>query len=191
MGRTARRVLGARALRGHWSRFPISPAKYEPELQSTVGPDGSYYDYCWAGALATMLESKIEMLTMSAPADEHQLATHRAAMTVIVEMMDRVDDSGADVSAVFRASERAYLALARNALSTAVVLRDLLEFTIWEDYGLIDGVDAFLTALPEEHADAALRHLALLISELRRERLDSQLAKAIALRRRVIASADR
>jgi hypothetical protein len=61
-------------------------------------PAGSYYDYRWTGVLATMLESKVEMLAMSAPADEHRLAIHRAAMTVIVEAMDRVDDSGAEMS---------------------------------------------------------------------------------------------
>lgn len=189
MMRTPRRALEARALRGHWPRFPISPAKYEPDLQSIVGQDGSYYDYRWAGALATMLESKIEMLAMVAPSNEHRLAVYRAAMTVIIETMDRVDDSGAEVSEVFRATESAYLALARDAVSIDAVRRDLLELAICEDYGLIEGVDGFVSVLPEEHADAALRDLAAIITELRRERLDSQLAKAIALRRRVIASA--
>jgi hypothetical protein len=94
------------------------------------------------------------------------------------------------VSEVFRATESAYLALARDALSTPVVLRDLLELAVWEDYGLLEGLEGFLAVLSEEHADAALSHLAALISELRREHLEPQLAKAIALRRRVVASAE-
>jgi hypothetical protein len=190
MMRTPRRALEARALRGHWPRFPISPATYEPDLRSTVGQDGNYYDYRWAGALATMLESKIEMLAMVAPSHAHRLAIHRAAMTVIIETIDRVDDSGAEVSEMFRATEAAYLTLAREALSIDGVRRDLLELAIWEDYGLFAGVDEFLAGLPEEHADAALRDLASIITELRRERLEYQLGKAIALRRRVMASAD-
>jgi hypothetical protein len=44
MRRTPRRRLEARALRGHWSCFPVSPARFEPELLRVVGV-GEFYDY--------------------------------------------------------------------------------------------------------------------------------------------------
>lgn len=58
---------------------------------------------------------------------------------------------------------------------------------MWEDYGLLKGIDHFLGALDEEHANAALRELASIISELGRERLDAQRTRAVALRRAVLA----
>ncbi|WP_437320778.1 hypothetical protein [Sorangium sp. So ce385] len=68
-----------------------------------------------------------------------------------------------------------------------VILRDLLELAVWEDYGVLRGVRGFLGALQEEHADLAVRELAAILSELRRERLDYQVARAVMLRRAVLA----
>lgn len=186
MRNTPRRRLMARALRGHWARFPVSPASFEPDLRRIVG-DGGYYDYCAAGLLADILELHIDILEATAASELERMAVHRAAMTVIIETMDRVDDSLADMGELFAASERAYLKLARRAAGRDGLLRDLLELAIWEDYGLLRGVDAFLQALEEEHANIALRELAAIITELRRERLDYQLARAVALRQVVLA----
>ncbi|AGP36448.1 hypothetical protein [Sorangium cellulosum] len=122
-----------------------------------------------------------------AASDLERLALHRAAMTVIIEMMDRVDDSLAKMSEVFAASERAYLALARDHAGLDAILRDLLELAVWEDYGLLRGVGDFLGALQEEHANLAVRELSGIIAELRRERLDDQLARALTLRKAVLA----
>jgi hypothetical protein len=186
MCNTPRRRLLARALRGHWARFPVSPASFEPELRRVVGESG-YYDYRAAGPLARLLELHIDLLEGTAASELERMAVHRAAMTVIIETMDRVDDSLADMSELFAASERAYLELARGAARRDGLLRDLLELAIWEDYGLLRGVDAFLQELEEEHANIALRELAAIITELRRERLDDQLARAITLRQAVLA----
>jgi hypothetical protein len=101
--------------------------------------------------------------------------------------MDLVDDSLAEMSKLFAASERAYLEFAREVAGRDGLLRDLLELAIWEDYGLLSRVDAFLRGLEEEHANIALRELAAIIAELRRERLDYQLARAVALRQAVLA----
>jgi hypothetical protein len=190
MRNTPRRRLEARALRGHWLRFPVSPARFEPELRRVVGTD-AYYDYRATGPLARLLEIQVDLLGTTAASDLERLALHRAAMTVIIETMDLVDDSLAEMSEVFAASERAYLKLARDAAGLDGILRDLLELAVWEDYGLLKGIDHFLGALNEEHANTALRELASMISELGRERLDVQRARAVALRRAVLAPWDR
>jgi hypothetical protein len=190
MRNTPRRRLEARALRGHWPRFPVSPGRFEPELRRVVGFDGHYdyhNDYRAAGLLARLLEMQIDILVTTAASDLERLALHRAAMTVIIEMMERVDDSLADMATLFEVSERAYLELARGVAGLDGILRDLLELAVWENYGLIHGVDDFLGALEEEHANVALRELAAIIAELRRERLGYQLARAVALRRVVLA----
>ena len=70
------------------------------------------------------------------------------------------------------------------------MIRDLLELAIWEDYGLFVGMEGFLAALPEPHADVAARELAPIIAELRRDRLTSRLRKALSLRRALLAAVD-
>ena len=76
-------------------------------------------------------------------------------MTVVIEAMDRVDDSLAEVSTMFREIEQAYLADLAGFAGVDGLLRDLIELTIWEDYGLIEGVEPFLRSLPVEHAEPA------------------------------------
>ncbi|WP_437728227.1 hypothetical protein [Sorangium sp. So ce861] len=186
MRNTPRRRLEARALRGHWQRFPVSPARYEPEIRRVIDGHGCYDDRA-TGLLARFLEHQVDVLAVTATSDLERLSLHRAAMTVIIEVMDQVDDSLADMSEVFAASERAYLELARAHAGLDGILRDLLELAVWEDYGLLRGVRGFLGALQEDHADLAVRELAAILSELRRERLDYQVARAVMLRRAVLA----
>ncbi|WP_437665351.1 hypothetical protein [Sorangium sp. So ce1182] len=186
MRNTPRRRLEARALRGHWPRFPVSPARFEHELRSLAGTDG-YYDHRATDLLASFVESQIDLLEVRTASDLERLALHRAALTAIIEMMEQVDDSFARMGEVFAASERAYLGLARDHAGLDGLLRDLLELAVWEDHGLLRGVDGFLGALQEEHANVAVRELASIIPELRRERLDYQLARALELRRAVLA----
>ena len=89
--------------------------------------------------------------------------------------------------ALFAEIDRVYLDLVRHVVGVDGILRDLLELTVWEDYGLIRRVEGFLGGLAEEHADLVVRELAAIIGELRRERLDYELAKAIRLRKVVLA----
>ncbi|WP_433936420.1 hypothetical protein AB3662_17220 [Sorangium cellulosum] len=186
MRNTPRRRLEARALRGNWPRLPVSPARFERALRDVAGVDG-YYDHRATDLLAFLVENRIDVLLVTAASDLERMALHRGAMTAVIEMMEQVDDSFARMSEVFRASERAYLDLARAHAGLDGVLRDLLELAVWEDLGLICQVEAFLGALPEEHANLAVRELAAIIAELRRERLDYQLARALMLRRAVLA----
>ncbi|WP_394821833.1 hypothetical protein [Pendulispora albinea] len=186
MCKTPRRLLAARAMRGNWSCFSVSPARYEPELRNVVGTS-EYFDHRWTGTIATVLESKIEILAMMT-SDAERLALYRAALTVIIETMERIDDSLAEMSDVFANVERSYLELAGDALDKDGVLRDLLELAVWEDYGLFCRIEDFLRTLREQYAGAAMREIAAMIAELRREELDYPLRKALALHRVLLAS---
>jgi len=188
MMETPRRRLERRALRGYWSEFPVSPGDFEGDLQRHVGP-GGYIDYRMVGVVARMLASEVSVLAAMS-AEPGRLALFRAAMTVVIEAMDHADDSLAELADAFATFEDAYLQLARRFLAHEVVLRDLLELTIWEDYGLVRDVEGFLRGLPEHHGDFAIRHLARIIAELRAADLGSQLTKAVELRAVVLASAD-
>lgn len=68
------------------------------------------------------------------------------------------------------------------------LLRDVLEFATWEDYGLTEGVEGFLSGLGEQDADRALAELSVIVRELREHRLEHQLATARRLRGAVLAA---
>ena len=188
MRRAPRVVLEERALRGNWSRLAVSPAPYAEKLSAVVGED--LYDESASGLFVALLEGAILSALLDAASDAERAAIHRAVLTVIVDAMDRVDDSGGEIAELFREHERAYLDLIRGSAGDRGVIRDLLEVAIWEDYGLFVEMESFLAALPEPHADVAARELAPIIAELRRERLTSRLRKALSLRRTLLAAVD-
>ncbi len=59
---------------------------------------------------------------------------------------------------------------------------------IGENYGLFVGIEGFLAALPELHADVAVRVLAPSIADLRRAWLAYPPRTTLALRRVLLAS---
>lgn len=187
MVETPRWRLERRALRGRWSEFPVSPAVYERELRNMVGGERAYLDYRVVGAIAGALETHVRFLSIKASKEE-RLALHRCAMTVVIETMDRADDSGADLAVAFEAFESAYLDLAVDFLDRPVVIEDLLDLATWEGYGLVRRVEKFLATLPERHADAAMKHLARVIAELRKEELEWHLDRATRFRSAVLGS---
>jgi hypothetical protein len=187
MDRTPRKLLEQRAHSGHWSAFPMSPAPYVAELTSVIG-DGCY-DHRASGFVIALLDTTGERLLRCAKTDEEQLAIRRAALTTVIDAMERVDDSDGDLGEHFRDHEHAYLQLLRGRIDGPGLLRDLLELAVWEDYGLFHEVEPFLRTLSEPHADLALRELARIIAELHGTGLDYQLGKATKLRQAIIAAA--
>lgn len=162
---TPRRLLSQRAVRGHWASFPVSPAGYEASLRGVVG-DTSNVPHWATGDLASRIESFVELRATNATPAE-RLALRRAAMTVIVGVMNDVDDSLADMATCYEEIERAYLDDLRSYPARALLLRDLVEFATWEGYGLTQGVEGFLAGLDARDADAALRAMRRLSRELR------------------------
>jgi hypothetical protein len=181
MVETPRWRLERRALRGHWSRFPVSPSEFERELSSIVGPEHAYLDYRVVDAVARALDAHAGFLAVGA-SREQRLALYRCAMTVVIDAMGRADDSGADLAVAFRAFELAYLELAIDFVHEPYLLEDLIDLAVWEDYGLLHRAREFLSTLPERHADAVVRYVARQLVELRRVELDHQAEKATRLR---------
>lgn len=171
---TPRKVLSERALRGHWDRFPISPAAFAAVLERETAGD---YTYRTTNVFVSAVERFVSLATTAA-GSAARLATRRAAMTVVIEAMDRVDDSLAEVSTMFREIEHAYLEDLLAFAGVDGLLRDLIELAIWEDYGLIEGVDQFLRGLPVEHGEPAYAALVDVAAELEREGLRNQLRAA-------------
>ncbi len=182
MLQTPRRVLEQRALRGAWSSFPVSPASFEEKLKAGFGT--GIVEYRFTTLVARGLELEIHLEKVRAPSKPALLALYRAALTVIIEAMNRVDDSDGELAATFRTIERSYLEFVPGFLDHGEILRDLLEVCIWEDYGLFTALKPFVLQLRAEHAHRARRELDLIIGELEAEGLDYQRSKALALRPR-------
>jgi hypothetical protein len=185
MARTPRKVLEERALTGNWSAFPISPAPYFAEFTSAVGE--GWYDYQGTGLVVTLLETAVERLLWSAQTDDERLAIERAMLAASIGAMEHVDDSLDELGQHFRDHEHAYLGLLRGVAERPGLLRDLLELSVWEGYGLFHEIEPFLRTLTEPQADRALANI---IAELRANGLDYQLGRAHRLRRAVVAAAE-
>lgn len=177
---TPRRRLTTRALRGHWTAFPESPARFEAALREAAGWP-SPMPHWMTGDVARAIELRAASLAMGASAAE-RVALYRAAMTVIVVRMEGLDDSLAEMAMTYEGIERAYLDALRELPDRAALLRDLVEFVTWEDYGLSSRVEGYLAGLAEGDADAARGALDELIRELTAERLPHQVAAAQRLR---------
>ena len=188
MARTPRRLLAQRAHSGNWLAFPVSPALYVGELRLAIG-DG-YHDYRTTWLAVQLFDVTAQRLLSRASTDDERLAIRRAVLTAAIDAIDRIDDSAGDFGEQFRVHEQAYLALLRGYLERPVMLRDLLELVVWEDYGLFREIYPFLRNLQESEADLAVRELARIIAELRIAGLGVQLEKARNLRRAVVAAAE-
>ena len=188
MKRTPRNLLAQRARSGHWLAFPVSPACYVDELRAAIG-DGRH-DYRTTWLAVELFEVTAQRLLARASTDDERLAIRRAILAAAIDAVARIDDSDGEFAQQFREHERTYLALLRDCIERSVLLRDLLELVVWEDYGLFQEIEPFLCTLPEPAADRAVRELAQLIAELRAAGLGRQLTKATGLRRAAIAAAD-
>lgn len=181
MESTPRRVLGQRALCGNWAAFPVSPDPYLAQFRRVLGD--TWYDYRATGDLVDRLAATGDRLLDRAVTAEETLAIRRAMLTIVIEAMERCDDSTDDLGQHFREHEHEYLELLRSHLDRPGLLGDLLEVAVWEDYGLFREVEPFLGLLPRRHADLALRELARIMAELRGARLRYQHTRAFALRK--------
>lgn len=187
MERTPRKMLEVRAREGNWQAFSVSPRPYFARLDALYR--GGYFDYRGVGLVVLQLEIEGDRMLMLATSDGERLAVRRAILGACIEAMAHVDDSGCDLGEHFREREQQYLDAVRPYVERPGILRDLLELSTWEDYGLFHHLHAFLGQLSEAAADVAVRELARIIGDLREAGLDYQLGRAWRLRALVLESA--
>jgi hypothetical protein len=91
-------------------------------------------------------------------------------------VIECADDSCGVLGDLFAEQRDAYFGLnwQETGIAPEIFLRDLLEFATWEDYGLMDRMEAFFSSLTPAHARLAESILREIMDELRRHRLDYQ-----------------
>jgi hypothetical protein len=91
--------------------FPVSPNRFEAELNQVPGGDAGYIDHRITGIVARFFELELERMAMEVGSDLERLALYRAALTVLIEAVGRADDSLGELADVYREAERRYLGL--------------------------------------------------------------------------------
>ncbi len=183
------------ALRGYWDRFPVSPRPFAKEIGAHFRAKTFYSKGTTSGVSRTLdgYVAQAETLQKAGKSAEAQ-ALLRGWMTVIIELMGHADDSYGSIGMSFGEGFAAYLAipLAKTGIDEAAFFHDLLDFLIWEDYGLTDTrTDGYFEGLRPDQADLCIGHLRQRIEELRTDDLEYQSEKALTLLGQVVAEQDR
>jgi len=112
------------------------------------------------------------------------IALYRAFLTVIIEKMNMVDDSYGVIGDLSSRVFEEYVKLDRAALamSPADFFQDLIEWLIWEDYGLTyQEQPVFFAGLDPEHLPLVEQILRTQWDELRELEVEYQTEKALTM----------
>lgn len=171
MKHTPRIEREARAMRAYWVYFPVMPDQYEKRVQRLFKK--SLYRKGQTFALEEKLEKFVDK-SMKKASLEQSVALYRALMTVVLERMEQIDDSYGSIGGFYGEILNKYIALPRERLDMPpeYFWQDLLEFVMWEDYGLTD-----------EHKPALFKSLSAsevpLVEAILREQADELFALKI------------
>ncbi len=180
MRHTPRHAREARALRGYWPLFPVSPAPYADALARLFKTSGDYSENeSWE--LERKLSAFLDRQESGAEVPE-LLALYRAALTVIEEKMNIIDDSYGVIGQLYQQILDGYWQLDRVAggLPAEVFLPDIIELILREDYAFSDASQrAFYTSLSRTEAAMAEAILRDQIIDLQTVELDYQAEDAL------------
>jgi hypothetical protein len=179
---TPRKQREARAMRGYWKHFPVSPKVYADALEGQYKPSG-WYTEDQSFALERKLSSSLEKREARASPAE-LFALYRAFLTVVVEKMNLVDDSYGVIGELYQTVFEEYVQFERAALDMPleILLQDLVELMIWEDYAGTDtGEPIFFASLASPEVPLVESILQAQWDELRELELDYQAEKALTM----------
>jgi hypothetical protein len=195
MRNTPRKWRFEHALRGYWPRFPVSPEPYAKKIGSHFKTKGFYSEDMSFGISRTLdryTEEGAKLLEAGKAAEA--LALLRGWMTVVLELMAKADDSCGSIGMSFDEGFAAYLKipLDKSGIDETVFSPDLLDFLIWEDYGLTDDqIEGYFKGLNEGQADLCIKHLRHEVAALLEDDLEDQSEEALTLLGQVIAEQER
>jgi hypothetical protein len=195
MRNTPRKHRFAHALRGYWDRFPVSPKPYEERIGSHYRSERFYSEsmsFKISRTLDRYAEKAAKLLEAGKAAEAQALL--RGWMVVIIELMERADDSCGSIAMSFDEGFDGYLKIPpeKTGIDEIVFFPDLLDFLIWEDYGLTDDrIEGYFKGLTPAQANLCIDHLRWQVDELRADDLESPSEEALTLLGRVVAEQDR
>lgn len=195
MRNTPRKRRFEHALRGYWDHFPVSPAPYAKEVGSNFQSRSFYPEKASFGLARTLdryVEQAAKVSTSGKNAEAQALL--RGWMTAVIELMGHADDSYGSLGMSFGEGFDAYLKipLDQTGIDRNVFFPDLLDFLIWEDYGLTnDRIEGYFKTRTPDQADLCIDHLRRQIGELKADDLEYQSEKALTLLGQVVVEQER
>ena len=195
MRNTPRKRRFDHALRGYWDMFPVSPKS----SAKTIGAhfrSKTFYSKNASFGIARTLDGYVEeakKLLEAGKAAQAQ-AILRGWLTVIVELMEKVGDSFGSIWLSFDEGFAVYLKISpeQTGIDDAVFFPDLLDFLIWEDYGLTnDGIEGYFRRLSEGQADLCVEHLRHEVPALLDDDLEYQSEEALTFLGQVVVEQER
>lgn len=195
MRETPRKRRQQHALRGYWGCFPVSPEPYAAKMRSQFKTTGFYGERASFG-LERTLDRYLDQANKLLEAGHHAqaLALLRGWMTVVIELLGMADDSFGCIGDSFQKGFATYLKIPpeKTGIDEEVFFSDLLDFLIWEDYGLTDdGIEGYFRGLDAQQADWCIEYLRRQVGELHDDDLDYQSEEALTLLGQVIGEKER
>ena len=182
MVHTPRRQREARAMRGYWPHFPVSPMKYADALERQYKTSG-WYNLDQSFRLESNLAAFLEKHEVEASLAE-RFALYRAFLTVVVEKMGMVDDSCGVIGDLYQQVFEAYVQFDWTELDMELetFFQDVIELMIWEDYAGTDpGKPIFLSRLTPQEVKLVESILKEQWQELEELELDYQAEEALTM----------
>jgi hypothetical protein len=195
MRNTPRKRRFDHALRGYWDRFPFSP---DPHAQKVGAHFRSmtFYSKNASFGISRSLDGYVEkakkLLEMGKAGQAQALL--RGWMTVIIELIPKADDSFGTIGMSFDEGFTAYLKIPQDGtgIEDAVFFPDLLNFLIWEDFGLTDrGIEGYFRRLTGGQADLCVEHLRREITALLDDDLEYESEEALTFLGQVVSEQER
>jgi hypothetical protein len=195
MRHTPKQRRYAHALRGFWPYFPVSPASHAKRLVAHFQTRGWFSENQSFG-IARKLDTFVDgVATMIHQGQYGQAqAMLRAFLTVVIELMEKADDSFGCIGDSFRGGFAHYLAIPLDAtgIDATVFFHDLLTLLIWEDYGLTyEQTDGYFEGLTPQEGALCIDYVQQQMEELTGDDLDYQYEEALTLLGQIVAEQHR
>ena len=195
MRHTPKQRRYAHALRGGWPYFPVSPASHANRLAAHFQTRGWFSEnqsFGIARKLDTFVDGVATMINQGQYGQAQAML--RAFLTVVIELMERADDSFGCIGDSFRGGFAHYLAIPLDAtgIDATVFFHDLLTLLIWEDYGLTyDQTDGYFEGLTPQEGALCIEYVQQQMEELTGDDLDYQYEEALTLLGQIVAEQNR
>jgi hypothetical protein len=185
----------AHALRGFWPYFPVSPTSHANRLAAHFQTRGWFSENQSFG-IARKLDMFVDGVTTMINQGQYGQAQAmlRAFLTVVIELMEKADDSFGCIGDSFRGGFAHYLALPLDTtgIDATVFFHDLLTLLIWEAYGLTyDQTDGYFAGLTPQEGALCIEYVQQQMEELRGDDLDYQYEEALTLLGQIVAEQNR
>jgi hypothetical protein len=195
MRNTPRERRFPHALRGYWDKFPVSPKTFAKRVGAHFRSKTCYSKNA-SFRISEILDGYVEQAKKLLEAGKAAQAQGllRGWMTVIVELMAKADDSFGSIGMSFKDGFTLYLRIPLDptGIEPQVFFADLLDFLIWEDYGLTDdGIEGYFKGLNDHQADLCIEHLRHEVTALLEDDLEYQSEAALTFLGQVVAEQER